>query len=128
MSINVTLLDHVNIECEDVDGTAAFYTKVLGLTSGERPVFPRPGHWMYLDGRPIIHIITPAPDNAMVTGSHDAAMSHFSLRVNDFEKAREHLDDLGISYNALPVPGTNMNQLFFDDPNGVVVELLHIPD
>jgi len=128
MSINVTALDHVNIECKDVDETAKFYTEILGMTSGERPVFPRPGHWMYLADRPVIHLITPDPKNAMLTGSHDAAISHFALRVSNFEETMKHLDSQGISYHAMPVPGTNMRQLFFDDPNGVLVELIHIPN
>jgi catechol 2,3-dioxygenase-like lactoylglutathione lyase family enzyme len=126
--MKIAALDHVNIETEDVDGTARFYSDILGLESGNRPEFGRPGHWMYSGGAPIIHLITPDPDNKMVTGSHDAAISHFALRIENFEAARAHLDKNGVDYNEVGVPGTPMRQLFFDDPNGVLVELIHVPE
>lgn len=125
--MKVTALDHVNIECRNVDLTAEFYSKILGMTSGDRPDFARPGHWMYINGKPIVHLITPAPGNAMLTGSHDAAISHFSLRIDDYDATKEHLDLHKVDYEETAVPGTSMRQFFFDDPNGVVVELLHVP-
>lgn len=124
----VKSLDHVNIECKDIDQTANFYRDILGMTSGERPNFDRPGHWMYVAGHPVIHLITPAPDNAMLTGSHDAAISHFALCINDYDETRQHLDANDIQYEEVKVPGTDVRQMFFDDPNGVVVELIHRPD
>ena len=126
--MQVAALDHVNIETEDVDGTARFYAEILGLTSGKRPEFGRPGHWMYANGQPVIHLITPDPGNAMVTGSHDAAISHFALRIENYDDAMAHLDRHGIGYQKADVSGTAMRQLFFDDPNGVLVELIHIPE
>lgn len=126
-AMQVKLLDHVNIETEDVDRSARFYEAVLGMKSGARPDFPRPGHWMYLNGRPVIHIITPDPDNAMLTGSKDAAISHFALEIDDYDQARAHLDESGVSYQEALVPGTPMRQLFLADPDGVLVELLYIP-
>lgn len=120
-------LDHVNIETEDVDRSAKFYHDILGLESGNRPEFDRPGHWMYLNGTPIVHIIAPQKNNAMLTGSHDAAISHFAIRIKDFDKAKAKLDEHKIKYFANEVPGSPMRQLFFDDPDGVLIELLHIP-
>lgn len=120
-------LDHVNIETEDVDRSAKFYGDVLGLKSGNRPEFDRPGHWMYLDGMPIVHIIAPLPDNKMLTGSKDAAISHFAVRIKDFDAAKAKLDDLEVKYFANEVPGSPIRQLFFEDPDGVMIELLHVP-
>ena len=37
-------LNHVNIETTDIDRSALFYADVLGLVSGERPEFDRPGY------------------------------------------------------------------------------------
>ena len=83
----IKTLDHVNIETEDVDRSAEFYERVLGMERGRRPPFDRPGHWMYVDGKPIIHIIAPHPDNALLTGSRDAAISHFAMEIGDFDAA-----------------------------------------
>lgn len=125
--MQIKTLDHVNIETDDVDRSARFYEKVLGMKSGERPNFGRPGHWMYLNGRPIVHIITRSADNAMLTGSKDAAISHFALEIGDIDDAKAHLDANGVDYQEVGVPGTPMRQLFLSDPDGVLVELLHIP-
>lgn len=121
-------LNHINIETADIDRSASFYTDVLGLVSGERPEFDRPGHWMYMDNMPIVHIISPLPDNKLLTGSKHAAISHFALRIKDFEAMREHLINLSIPYTEVGVPGSDRRQFFIDDPDGVVVELIHMPD
>ena len=127
MSMNIATLDHVNIETVDIDRSAKFYEDVLGMTQGNRPAFERPGHWMYNNGQPVVHIITPNKDNKMLNGSKDAAISHFALCVEDYDEARAHLDAHSIDYDAGTVPGTTMRQLFFYDPDGVLVELIHIP-
>lgn len=125
--MHVETIDHVNIETDDLERSARFYNEVLGLTKGNRPDFERPGYWMYVNGQPVVHLIAPHEDNALLTGSKDAAISHFALRIEDYEVARAHLDAHGIEYEATVVPGTTMRQLFFYDPDGVLVELLHIP-
>ena len=121
-------LNHVNIETEEIDRSAKFYEEVLGLTSGERPPFDRPGYWMYMGDMPIVHIIAPLPDNKMLTGSKDAAISHFALRIKNYEAMRNHLDKLDLSYNEVHVPGTDRRQIFLQDPDGVLVELIHMPE
>ena len=126
--MQIKTLDHINIETDDVDRSADFYEQVLGLRRGRRPEFDRPGHWLYVGDLPIVHIITPQPDNAMLTGSKDAAMSHFAMEINDFEEARARLDDCDIKYRVNDVPGSALRQLFFDDPDGVLIELILIPD
>ena len=126
--MSLAALDHVNIETDDVDCAADFYEKILGMTRGPRPHFDRPGHWMYLNGQPVVHIIRRRPDNQLLTGSKDAAISHFAMRVTDFEETKARLDDNGIEYRFVQVPGTEMRQAFFPDPDGVLVELIHIPE
>ena len=128
-NVLVETIDHVNIETEDVDRSAEFYSDVLGLESGDRPEFDRPGHWMYVaSGQPVVHIIAPLPDNQLLTGSKDAAISHFAMRISDYEEARERLDACGIDYRMVQVPGSGRRQLFFPDPDGVLIELIHYPE
>ena len=123
---HVSELNHVNIETTDIDRSASFYTNVLGLISGERPNFDRPGYWMYMDNVPIIHIISPLPDNKLLTGSKHAAISHFALRIKDFEAMREHLTNLSIPYTETSVPSSNRHQFLINDPDRVVAELIHM--
>src|SRR5437870_12449398 len=52
-------LDHVTIRTRDLQATRDFFLTVFGLQEGERPLAIRriPGHWLYFEGRPLIHII-----------------------------------------------------------------------
>ena len=122
----VSELNHVNIESTDKDRSANFYNNIVRVISGERPNFDRPGYRMCKDNVPIIHIISPLRENKLLAGSKHAAISHFALRIKGFEAMREHLTDLSISYTETSVPSSNRPQFFINDPDGVVVELVHM--
>ena len=126
--MEVDTIDHVNVETDDVDRSAKFYREVIGLKEGPRPDFDRPGFWMYASDKPVVHIIKTAQNNKMLTGSKDASISHFALQIKNLKNARDHLDSLGIKYNILQVPGTEIGQLFLEDPEGVLIELIYLPD
>lgn len=125
--MEVATIDHVNVETDDIERSARFYREVIGLKEGPRPVFDRPGFWMYAGNQPVVHIIKTAPENKMLTGSKDASISHFSLKILDFDAARKHLDSKGIEYETNAVPGTEIRQFFLEDPEGVLIELIHFP-
>ena len=126
--MEVDTIDHVNVETDDVDRSAEFYREVIGLKEGPRPDFDRPGFWMYAGDKPVVHIIKTAQNNKMLTGSKDASISHFALQIKNLKNARDHLDSLGIKYRTLQVPGTEIGQLFIEDPEGVFIQLIHLHD
>ena len=128
LDMEVDTIDHVNVETDNVDRSAKFYREVIGLKEGPRPDFDRPGFWMYAGDKPVVHIIKTAQNNKMLTGSKDASISHFALQIKNLKNARDHLDSLGIKYNILQVPGTEIGQLFLEDPEGVLIELIYLPD
>ena len=127
LDMEVDTIDHVNVETDNVDRSAKFYRDVIGLKEGPRPDFDRPGFWMYACDKPVVHIIKTAPNNKMLTGSKDASISHFALQIKNLKNARDHLDSLGIKYRTLQVPGTEIGQLFLEDPEGVLIELIYLP-
>ena len=122
----VSELNQVNIESTDIDRSDSFYNNVLGLISGKRPNSYRPGYRMYKNNVPIIHIISPLPENKLLTGSKHATISHFALHIKGFEAMRDYLTDLSISYTETSVPSSNRHQFFINDPDGVVAELIHM--
>ena len=128
LDMEVDTIDHVNVETGNVDRSAKFYREVIGLKEGPRPDFDRPGFWMYAGDKPVVHIIKTAQNNKMLTGSKDASISHFALQIKNLKNARDHLDSLGIKYRTLQVPGTEIGQLFLEDPEGVLIELIYLPD
>ena len=57
----------------------------------------------------------PSPD----TGNFD----HIAFLAEDFEGMRKHFTSLGIKFEARDVPGTPIRQMFFPDPNRVMIEI-----
>ena len=74
MSIEISNIDHVNVESDDVERSARFYREIIGLKEGPGPEFDRPGYWMYAGEKPVVHIISTHPSNEMLTGSKDASI------------------------------------------------------
>ncbi|HUE64997.1 MAG TPA: VOC family protein [Rhizomicrobium sp.] len=129
--MGVQLLEHVTIRCAQLRRTRDFYVELMGLTEGDRPAFPFRGHWLYLGGVPVVHlveasdsagawgrdIVTPKVEDG--TGSFD----HVAFRGDDFQAMRNRLNEAGIIFKERIVPGGQLSQLFVPDPEGVLVEI-----
>jgi catechol 2,3-dioxygenase-like lactoylglutathione lyase family enzyme len=116
----IAALDHINISTNKLAETRAFFVDLLGLTEGDRPPFGFPGHWLYIGGHPIVHLVG-RPVNRLP--SAEAALDHFALRADGYDDLKARLDAVGLRYDAVDVPGSATRQIFVDDPNGVTVEL-----
>jgi len=129
--MGVQALEHITIRCAQLQRTRDFYVDLLGLSEGERPAFPFRGHWLYLGGIPVVHlveasdsagawgreIVIPQAENG--TGSFD----HVAFRGGDFAAMRERLQKAGMTFRERVVPGGALSQLFVPDPEGVLVEI-----
>ena len=120
-------MNHMTINCAPADLGALrdFYVTALGLTEGRRPDFPFPGHWLYLDGAPVVHLAgrasLPAGSKAPAAGS--AGFDHVAFTATGLEEARERLAAAGIGFSEAPVPGFPLHQIFLTDPLGQKIEL-----
>ena len=119
-------LNHVTLRIrpEELPLLRSFYTEVLGLVEGWRPAFTFPGHWLYPPGgdTAAVHLAgnrSTAEPGALPTGKFD----HVSFFTSDIASARARLTGRGIPFREAPVPGSDLNQIFFVDPVGVQVEL-----
>ena len=115
-------LDHYTIRLrpDDLAATRRFYVEVLGLAEGDRPAFSFPGHWLYCNGRPVVHLAgTATEDRASSTGRID----HIAFQATGLQAMLRHLDESGISFEQKPVPGQALHQVFLLDPNGIKIEL-----
>ncbi|HKY17806.1 MAG TPA: VOC family protein [Rhizomicrobium sp.] len=129
--MSVQALEHVTIRCTHRQRTRDFYVELMGLTEGERPNFPFRGHWLYLGGVPVIHLVEAAdnggawgrdvvlPDPDRGTGAFD----HVAFQGDDFDAMRDKLSAAGVSFRERVVPGGRLKQLFVPDPEGVLVEI-----
>jgi len=129
--MGVSALEHVTIRCAQLQRTRDFYVELMGLSDGARPNFAFRGHWLYLGGIPVVHLVEAAdsagawgreiviPDAAKGTGSFD----HVAFRGDDFNGMKEKLKQAGLTYRERVVPGGALSQLFVPDPEGVLVEI-----
>lgn len=116
----IEALDHVNIVTERLEATRAFYVDVLGLEAGDRPPFSVDGYWLYAGGRPLVHI---QQANGSTSASTENALNHFAFRVTAFDDLLERLALMDVPFRVGPIPGRRERQAFFNDPNGVRIEL-----
>ena len=129
--MGVQILEHVTIRCAQLGRTRDFYVELIGLTEGDRPAFPFRGHWLYLGGVPVVHLVEASdtsgawgrdiviPKAEDGTGSFD----HIAFRGDDFQAMRAHLKEAGVTFKERVVPGGRLSQLFVPDPEGVLVEI-----
>lgn len=126
------LLEHYLVLTDDVDATRDFYCNALGMRVGPRPPLDFAGYWVYLGDVPCIHIADwedyqrhsralgiPVTSRAPGTGPLD----HIAFNGSDYLGIKARLQAHGISAHENYVPGPNMHQFFFTDPNGLKIEL-----
>lgn len=112
-------LDHINVHADDLEAARGFLVAVLGLQAGFRPPFDFPGYWLYLDGRPIIHMQHRRPGTQAGAGWID----HLAFAPFDFEAEKARLDAAGLGYVVGGIPGTGVRQLFVIGPENLKIEL-----
>ncbi len=117
-------LDHFTIRVlpEQLGAVRRFYVEVLGLAEGERPGFSFPGHWLYLGGRPVVHLAGRAAER-LPRSAETGGIDHIAFRARGLERMRAHLEELGVAFEEKPAPGQGLYQLFVTDPAGIQVEL-----
>src|SRR5258707_12592884 len=108
-------LDHVTIRTRDLQATRIFFLTVFGLQEGERPLAIRriPGHWLYSEGRPLIHLIGSRGDGV---GRPAEAIDHVGLRLEGYAAFRQKLDQLGTRHSAMELLHLQERRLCFPAP------------
>jgi catechol 2,3-dioxygenase-like lactoylglutathione lyase family enzyme len=116
----IRVIDHINIATEKLAQTRDFFVEVLGLEEGPRPNVAFQGHWLYAGGRAIVHLqLATGP----VSASRHSALNHAAFEVSDLDAVAAKLDQRGIAYRMIQLPDAPVRQIFFQDPNGVLLEL-----
>jgi catechol 2,3-dioxygenase-like lactoylglutathione lyase family enzyme len=113
-------LDHINIHAEDLEAARDFLLAALpGLSQGFRPPFDFKGYWLYLDGKPLIHMQNRG------AGHTDGGqwIDHIAFAPFDFAAESKRLDALGMPYVVGGIPGTGIRQIFVSGPERLKLEL-----
>ncbi|HEU0096058.1 MAG TPA: VOC family protein [Rhizomicrobium sp.] len=129
--MTVLALEHVTIRCAQLKRTRDFYVELMGLAEGARPDFPFRGHWLYLGGVPVVHLVEASDNpgawgrNLVIPAAEDGTGSfdHVAFRGDDFGEMRARLVAAAVTFKERVVPGGRLSQLFVPDPEGVLVEI-----
>jgi catechol 2,3-dioxygenase-like lactoylglutathione lyase family enzyme len=127
--MGVQALEHVTIRCADLKATRDFYVELVGLREGARPDFPFRGHWLYLGGIPVVHLVDASDKGCAWGGEPGAAQGdtgafdHVAFKGDDFAAMRAQLVERGVAFRERVVPGGALSQIFVRDPDGVLVEI-----
>jgi len=125
--MDLQFIDHftLSVRPHELEPLRAFYTSTFGLKEGKRPGFNFPGHWLYLNDRPVVHLAANLPpdavppDGVMATGK----FNHVSFRCKNVQAVRDKLKAAGIKFREAPVPEFPLHQIFLHDPAGLMIEL-----
>ena len=128
--MKVNALDHVNIITDDLAGTTHFFADMFGLDvrDGPQPLPPEQVQWLYDgEGRAIFHINSKDMPQAFKretqSGPTTGAIHHVALDCSDHKAFIGKLNEYGIEYRLNDIPSIELKQLFFTEPNGVLLEL-----
>lgn len=125
--MSILYLDHFSLRTEDVEQTTKFFVDAIGLENGPRPPFKFPGTWLYVDGKPVIHVLGIDEETNKYLGAYEingnSAADHVAFQCQDPDSFRQRFNQLGLEYFEREVPETNVIQIFLKEPNGFTVEL-----
>ena len=136
MSAGVSELEHVLVLSDDIDTARRFYESALGLRAGDRPPLEFDGYWLYAGAVACLHIADRAAyrahaatlglsvgDHAGGVGSGSSPVDHIAFNASDYGAVTARLASAGIEPVRNDVPGGGPRQLFFNDPEGLRVEI-----
>jgi len=113
-------LNHINILTHDMDRLTRFYSDVLGFQAGYRPSSSSTGAWLYLEDKPLIHLVET--DQSFHTNG--TAMNHFALNGSGLADFLSRLRSLGVKYRVGVAREIDMRQVVIHDPDGNMFEVL----
>lgn len=118
-------IDHYNFRLsrELMAKVARFYVEVVGLTVGARPAFSSYGIWLYAQDKDVLHLSEEMSNDKRRVG-RDMTFDHVALDCSNWPEHESRLLRAGIEFQIDHVPGTEMRQVFFQDPAGNGVELI----
>ena len=118
-------IEHYNIHTTKFAETVDFYTRVLGMTNGDRPPFTFPGAWLYIGDMPVVHLVDVGKDfkSGREGQRGTGTLDHVAFEAQDLPAMRAHLGHEKVTFSERVVPRSGVTQLFLEDPNGLMLEL-----
>jgi len=122
-AFEINFLDHVAIRVKDLELSAQWYEKVLGLTRLNKPEWGNFPVVMSCGNSGVAIFPANLTDPEINKQSKNTGISHFALNVSneDFKKAQEHYNSLCIEFEFQD--HFYFHSIYTKDPDGHIVEL-----
>jgi catechol 2,3-dioxygenase-like lactoylglutathione lyase family enzyme len=130
--MSITELEHILVLSDDIDATRDFYCTAVGLRVGERPPMTFPGYWLYAGTTPCLHVAERAMYRSHATAlglpvsdeqSRSGTVDHIAFNASDYDAVTAQLSRAGVPVVHNTIPNGGPRQVFFQDPNGVRIEI-----
>jgi catechol 2,3-dioxygenase-like lactoylglutathione lyase family enzyme len=117
--------DHVTIRTTQLAQTRDFFVEVFELSDGPRPQALQriPGHWLYADGKPIVHLVASVKREHGGDGASDA-IDHVAFRLDDLAAFSERLARLGVPHSSTELAELGERRIFLKAPGGPRMEVV----
>ncbi|KAH9761894.1 VOC domain-containing protein [Citrus sinensis] len=120
-------LNHISLVCRSVEASLDFYQNVLGFFPIRRPgSFDFDGAWLFNYGMGIHLLKSEEPDNLPKAGKNiNPKDNHISFQCENMAIVERRLKEMKIDYvkSRVEEGGINVDQLFFHDPDGSMIEI-----
>ena len=125
-------LDHVNIRTRDPAATMAFFRDILQMdvtVPVGRGSIDQGGWVLDEHGAAVVHVAgadQPYPsdqDKPFTPTTGSGAIHHVALRCAGYEETKRRLQASSVRFRDNHVPQIKLNQLFVEEPTGILFEL-----
>lgn len=124
--LHLTSLNHISLVCRSVENSIDFYQNILGFIPVRRPCsFDFDGAWLFSYGIGIHLLQSEDPENMPKKREIDPKDNHISFQCESMTAVEKKLKEMGIDYVRQRVEegGIYVDQLFFHDPDGFMIEI-----
>lgn len=130
----VIQFDHYTLRSRDVDATARFYAEVMGFRVERLDMFEFPMRLLFLGEQAIVHVLGAGPaldaflarsaPSLQNSRARDACnLEHVAFNATGRSEMTRRLEGTGTPFVERTLTDYGVVQLFFDDPDGVEIEV-----
>ncbi|KAK4745974.1 hypothetical protein SAY87_012286 [Trapa incisa] len=119
-------LNHISLVCRSVEESIYFYQNVIGLTPIRRPgSFDFDGAWLFGHGIGIHLLQSDDPESMGEKREINPKDNHISFQCDSMQTVEKKLKEMEIKHVRSKVVegGIEVDQLFFHDPDGFMIEI-----
>ncbi|KAK7261911.1 hypothetical protein RIF29_28235 [Crotalaria pallida] len=124
--LHLKSVNHISLICASVEESMNFYQNVLGFFPIRRPgSFNFDGAWLFGYGIGIHLLRAEDPENLPRKTEINPKDSHISFQCESMGAVEKKLKEMDIDYVRAMVEegGIQVDQLFFHDPDGFMIEI-----